>query len=87
MTRGTLFSGSVGSSDPLVPEAEETIRSRVPAFRYKDRPLVSMGASKQHLSLFIMHGAVLETYGDELEDFELRAAEPRTTSSFGRRLR
>ena len=37
-----------------VPEVEEAIKSRVPAFRYMGRPLVSMGASKRHLSLFIM---------------------------------
>ena len=53
-----------------VPEAEEAIRTRVPAFRYTGRPLVSMGASKNHLSLFIMYGAVLETLRDELRGFD-----------------
>jgi uncharacterized protein YdhG (YjbR/CyaY superfamily) len=53
-----------------VPEAEEAIRSRVPAFRYRGRPLVSMGASKRHLSLFIMYGAVLEAHEDELRGFD-----------------
>ncbi|MGH2654733.1 MAG: iron chaperone [Actinomycetota bacterium] len=53
-----------------VPEVEEAIRSRVPAFRYKGRPLVSMGASKRHLSLFIMYGAVLEAHKDELRGFD-----------------
>jgi uncharacterized protein YdhG (YjbR/CyaY superfamily) len=53
-----------------VPEVEEAIRSRVPAFRYKGRPLVSMGASKRHLSLFIMNGAVLEAHKDELRGFD-----------------
>jgi uncharacterized protein YdhG (YjbR/CyaY superfamily) len=59
-----------GTIRSAVPEAEEAIRSRVPAFRYKGRPLVSMGASKRHLSLFIMYGAVLETHRDELQGFD-----------------
>jgi uncharacterized protein YdhG (YjbR/CyaY superfamily) len=45
----------------VVPGVEEVIRSRVPAFRYSGRPLVSIGAAKRHVSLFIMYGAVLET--------------------------
>lgn len=53
-----------------VPEVEEAIRSRVPAFRYKGRPLVSMGASRRHLSLFIMYGEVLEAHKEELRGFD-----------------
>jgi uncharacterized protein YdhG (YjbR/CyaY superfamily) len=53
-----------------VPEAEEAIRSGVPAFRYNDTPLVSIGAAKNHLSLFIMYDDVLKTYRDELEAFD-----------------
>jgi uncharacterized protein YdhG (YjbR/CyaY superfamily) len=33
----------------VAPGVEEVIRSRVPAFRYNDRPLVSIGAAKRHL--------------------------------------
>lgn len=62
-----------------VPEAEEAIRSRVPAFRYKDRALVSMGAAKGHLSLFIMYGAVLKTHRDELSGFETSSTVVRFT--------
>jgi uncharacterized protein YdhG (YjbR/CyaY superfamily) len=54
----------------VAPSVEEVIRTRVPAFRYNGRPLVSMGASKRHLSLFIMYGDVLETYKDELSAFD-----------------
>lgn len=54
----------------VVPEVEETIRTRVPAFRYKGRPLVSMGPAKKHLSLFIMYGKVLKTFEDELRGFD-----------------
>jgi uncharacterized protein YdhG (YjbR/CyaY superfamily) len=63
-----------------VPEAEETIRSRVPAFRYKNRPLVSMGAAKGHLSLFIMYGAVLRTYRNELSGFDTSSTVVRFTA-------
>ncbi len=51
----------------VVPEVAETIRTGVPAFRYKGKPLVSIGAAKRHVSLFIMYGAALETYKDELK--------------------
>lgn len=54
----------------VAPGVEEVIRSRVPAFRYNDRPLVSIGAAKHHLSLFIMYGTVLETHKDELQGFD-----------------
>jgi uncharacterized protein YdhG (YjbR/CyaY superfamily) len=54
----------------VVPEVEEVLRSGVPAFRYNGKPLVSIGAAKRHLSLFIMYGAVLETYKDELSAFD-----------------
>jgi uncharacterized protein YdhG (YjbR/CyaY superfamily) len=50
-----------------VPNVEELIRSRVPAFRYKGRPLVSIGAAKRHLSLFIMYGKVLQQHRDDLQ--------------------
>jgi uncharacterized protein YdhG (YjbR/CyaY superfamily) len=53
-----------------VPNVEELIRSRVPAFRYKGRPLVSIGAAKRHLSLFIMYGKVLQQHRDDLRAFE-----------------
>ena len=54
----------------VVPEVEETIRTGVPAFRFNGKPLVSIGAAKRHVSLFIMYGAVLETYKDELRAYD-----------------
>jgi uncharacterized protein YdhG (YjbR/CyaY superfamily) len=50
-----------------VPDAEEVIRRDVPAFRYRGRPLVSIGAAQRHVSLYVMYGAVLERYAAELE--------------------
>jgi uncharacterized protein YdhG (YjbR/CyaY superfamily) len=54
----------------VVPGVEEVIRIRVPAFRYNGKPLVSIGAAKQEVSLFIMYGRVLETYKEELKAFD-----------------
>jgi uncharacterized protein YdhG (YjbR/CyaY superfamily) len=54
----------------VVPYVEETISSGVPAFRYNKRPLVSMGASKRHLSLFIMYGESLRKYRDALSAYD-----------------
>jgi uncharacterized protein YdhG (YjbR/CyaY superfamily) len=35
----------------VVPGVEEVIRNGVPAFRYRGKPLVSIGAAKRHISL------------------------------------
>ncbi|GIM88006.1 iron chaperone [Salinispora arenicola] len=52
------------------PQAEETIRSGVPAFRINNRPLVSIGAASNHLSLYIMYGDVLRTHADDLHEYD-----------------
>jgi uncharacterized protein YdhG (YjbR/CyaY superfamily) len=54
----------------VAPEVEEVVRSGVPAFRYNGKPLVSIGAAKRHVALYIMYGAVLETYRDELRAYD-----------------
>jgi uncharacterized protein YdhG (YjbR/CyaY superfamily) len=54
----------------VVPDAEQVIRSRVPAFRYRDRPLVSIGAAQRHVSLFVMYGSVLKTHAAALEGYD-----------------
>lgn len=46
------------------------IRRGVPAFRYRGRPLVSFGAAKHHLSLYLMYGSVFETHRAELNGFD-----------------
>jgi uncharacterized protein YdhG (YjbR/CyaY superfamily) len=53
-----------------VPDAEEVLRSGVPAFRYRGRPLVSIGAARRHVSLFVMYGAVLKAHAAELEAYD-----------------
>lgn len=36
------------------PEATETISYRLPTFKYRGRPLVALGASKDHCSFYMM---------------------------------
>jgi uncharacterized protein YdhG (YjbR/CyaY superfamily) len=37
-----------------VPDAVETISYRLPTFKYRGKPLVALGAGKDHCSLFLM---------------------------------
>lgn len=46
-----------------VPEAEESISYGMPAFKYKNKPLIYFGAFKDHLSVFPTSGPI-----EELED-------------------
>jgi uncharacterized protein YdhG (YjbR/CyaY superfamily) len=52
------------------PDAQETISSGVPAFRYRGKYLVSFGAAKAHVSLFVMRGAALKILEDELLGYD-----------------
>jgi uncharacterized protein YdhG (YjbR/CyaY superfamily) len=54
----------------LVPSADEVIRVGVPQFRYRGRPLVSMGATKHHLSLYVMYSQVLPRLEHQLEGLD-----------------
>ena len=50
----------------VAPDATETISYQMPAFRDRDRMLVSYAAFRDHCSLFPMSMAVIETFRDEL---------------------
>jgi uncharacterized protein YdhG (YjbR/CyaY superfamily) len=54
-----------------VPDAEEVISRGVPAFRYRGRPLVSIGAGKTHLALYVMYGRTLAEHRDELTAYDV----------------
>lgn len=54
----------------VVPDAEETIRVGVPAFRYRSKPLVSIGAAKNHVALYLMYGRVLQEHADQLRRYD-----------------
>lgn len=52
------------------PNAQETISSGVPAFRYRGKYLVSFGAAKAHVSLFVMRGAALKMLKEDLQGYD-----------------
>jgi len=46
------------------------ISSGVPAFRYRGRYLVSFGAARGHVSLFVVRGAALKRLKEELQGYD-----------------
>src|SRR5881398_1695412 len=50
----------------IVPEAEQVISYRVPAFRVGGKPVAGFAAFKNHLSYLPFSGSVLEQLADEL---------------------
>lgn len=52
-----------------VPEAESVLRRGVPAYRYRRRPLVSIGDAQAHVALYVMQGAVLARHAAQLQRF------------------
>jgi uncharacterized protein YdhG (YjbR/CyaY superfamily) len=61
------------------PDAVEGISYGLPAFRYRDRPLVSYNATKAHCAFFPMSPAVLDRHRDELSGFDLAKGTVRFT--------
>jgi uncharacterized protein YdhG (YjbR/CyaY superfamily) len=59
-----------GTIRRAAPEAEERIGYGVPAFYYKNRPLVSYGAGKNHCSFYVQSPAVMETHRTELAGYD-----------------
>jgi uncharacterized protein YdhG (YjbR/CyaY superfamily) len=62
-----------------VPEAVLALRRGVPAFRYRGRPLVSIGDARNHISLYVMQGHALDVHAAELADYD----SSRTVIRFG----
>jgi uncharacterized protein YdhG (YjbR/CyaY superfamily) len=54
-----------------VPEAEEGKSYGLPAFTYRQRPLLGFRASKNHLSVFPFSPAAVDAARDALEGFDL----------------
>ena len=54
-----------------VPEAEEGTSYGLPAFKYKDRPLLGVRASKNHLSVFPFSPEAVEAARESLAGFDL----------------
>lgn len=53
----------------VVPEAEQGISYRVPAFRVQGRVVAGFAAFKDHLSYLPFSGSVLEQLTEELQDY------------------
>jgi uncharacterized protein YdhG (YjbR/CyaY superfamily) len=54
-----------------VPDAEEGTSYGMPAFKFKNRPLLGLRASKNHLSVFPFSPEAVDAARDELADFDL----------------
>jgi uncharacterized protein YdhG (YjbR/CyaY superfamily) len=52
-----------------VPDATETLSYGVPAWKHK-RPIVSMGAGKEHCSFFVQSPAVMDAHREELKGYD-----------------
>jgi uncharacterized protein YdhG (YjbR/CyaY superfamily) len=55
----------------IVPEAEEVISYRVPAFRVRGKVVAGFAAFKDHLSYLPFSGSVLGQLGDELHGYTM----------------
>ena len=55
----------------IVPEAEQVISYRVPAFRVGGKTIAGFAAFKDHLSYLPFSGSVLGQLGDELEGYAM----------------
>jgi uncharacterized protein YdhG (YjbR/CyaY superfamily) len=62
-----------------VPEAEEGTSYGLPAFKYKDRPLLGVRASKNHLSVFPFSPEAVEAARGSLAGFDLSKGTVRFT--------
>ena len=51
------------------PDAVEAIAYQMPAFRLRDKFLVSYAAFRDHCSLFPLSGAILDELGDEVAPY------------------
>ncbi|MGH2455620.1 MAG: iron chaperone [Candidatus Limnocylindria bacterium] len=52
---------------PCVPEAEEAIGYGVPAFKYRGRPLVSLGGGRGHCSFHVQDLGVVQELAPQIE--------------------
>ena len=53
-----------------VPDATESINYGVPAFKLNGRPLVSLGAAKNHCAFYVQSPAVMEAHVKDLQGYE-----------------
>lgn len=54
-----------------IPDAEEAIKTRVPAIRYKGKTVVGFGAAREHVALYVMFGDALTALKDDFSRYEV----------------
>ena len=54
----------------VAPKAEEVISYKMPAFKLHGRILVYFAASKEHCSLFVGNGTLIQEIKNELKEYE-----------------
>jgi uncharacterized protein YdhG (YjbR/CyaY superfamily) len=52
------------------PDATESINYGVPAFKLNGRPLVSLGAAKNHCAFYVQSPAVMEAHAKDLKGYD-----------------
>src|SRR6267143_6509139 len=67
--RSTLNKVRAAIRSAMPAEATEAISYRMPAFKYKGRPLLWLAAFSNHCSLFPMNPSVIEEFKDELKGY------------------
>ena len=55
----------------IVPDAEQVLSYRVPAFRVRGTTIAGFAAFKDHLSYLPFSGSVLDRLGDDLEGYAM----------------
>jgi uncharacterized protein YdhG (YjbR/CyaY superfamily) len=55
------------------PDAVESIAYGVPAFKYRERPLVSFGAGKGHCAFYVQSPPVMDAHRAELKGYDTSA--------------
>lgn len=53
----------------LLPGASEVISYRLPTIRYRNRMIVSFGATGSHCSLYVLSNSLLEPFRERLAEF------------------
>jgi uncharacterized protein YdhG (YjbR/CyaY superfamily) len=52
------------------PDAVEGVSYGVPSFKYRGRPLVSIGATRNHCAFYVQSPAVMEAHADALRGYD-----------------
>jgi uncharacterized protein YdhG (YjbR/CyaY superfamily) len=66
----TALEGLRAAIRTAAPDAIEAISYGVPAFKYRGRPLVSFGATKNHCAFYVQSPVVMETHQAELAGYD-----------------